>query len=140
MESNEWTLTEALQCDPSQLRKAELLTVCKLLQQFIANLDAKVIYYNMRIGQPAALLTRFGRRYVGVLTGVYYDVSELEIATEMQEYDTGKGKNFREVKTVRLPASALSQFEILYEREEVREEEHTDGVEAESIASILEGG
>lgn len=87
-------------------------------ERVLSRLDDVVLYYVANVGKPARVVTRFSKGFFGILNAVHFELTEVEIATEMSEYDSRKGKYFREVKVVRVPRGNVAHFEIVDEREE----------------------
>lgn len=105
----------------AKMGKNELIEHALSLHAITDNLDDIAVTYAQQIGHLCRVLTRSSRVVDGVLWSVRFTVDEVQVATDVTEKNWEKDKIFRELKTVLLSKSSISQLEFIDERTEVEE-------------------
>jgi len=104
-----------------ELTEDELRQECQGWRRLWTWIPEDCRYYLLRIGNPARIVTRQYRGYLGTLGQPHFQVTELEVNVVSKEYNPEDGHYYWETKTLRLPVGAIAHIEFLSNREEAEE-------------------
>lgn len=121
----------------SKMSKAEMAQEVEALRNMISGLDSEALYYMGKVGELCRIVSRSNRGFLGVFLRPHFTLSELEVGVEMSEFESRKGRYFRETKIVRFPIGSVSHLEFVSEREEEPEEPDETDKSLEQIDNLL---
>jgi hypothetical protein len=117
--------------DIKKMSKDELLTENKMWRNIWGWIPSEVKYYISRTGQQIGLTMRNYKRYLGVLLGTYWDLTDVELGVMEKVFDQTTGEYFFERKVVKVKISNLVDVQWIHMRKpEVEIEREAEAEEA----------